>query len=103
MFMAPSRKYAPARHLGHEAVLLHLVVVALGCVVGDLEDGEAGEEAHAGGNDADGPPGLLGRHAGLEEGEEDGAHDELHDAAAEVAPPAHEGVGRPHDLLGEHA
>ena len=90
-------------HLGHEAVLLEVLVVALGGVVGDEVDGDAGAEADEGGDDGDGPPGHLGGHAGLEEGEEDGAHDELGDAAAEVAPAADEGVGGTDDLLGEHA
>ena len=89
--------------LGHEAVLLEVLVVALGRVIGDEEDGDAGHEADEGGDDGNGAPGHLGGHAGLEKGEEDGSHDELGDAATEVAPATDEGVGGTDDLLGEHA
>lgn len=90
-------------NFGHEAVLLEVLVVALGCVIGDEVDSDAGHEADEGGDDGDGTPGHLGGHAGLEEGEEDGSHDELGDTATEVAPATDEGVGGTNDLLGEHA
>mmetsp|Transcript_49771 Transcript_49771/g.105830 ORF Transcript_49771/g.105830 Transcript_49771/m.105830 type:complete len:524 (+) Transcript_49771:444-2015(+) len=89
--------------LGHGAVHLHVLVVTLGSVVRNPDDEESEAEPDGGGDEADGPPGLLRRHAELEEREEDGSHDDLGDASSEVAPATHERVGGTGDLFGEHA
>ena len=59
-FEGSAAERSGGRHLGHHAVLLQLTVVALGSVVTDEVDNNAGGKGNDSRDDAHGTPRLFG-------------------------------------------